>query len=102
MPPIMGAAMRCVTSQLMPISNDRGQDMINATPNETRRANLAQSRVRAKVEHAIRVFKHVFGFVKTSYRGSAKNAHRLFVACALANLLMARGHLFRVQGRSAS
>ena len=47
--------------------------------------------MRAKVEHAIGVIKCVFGFVKVRYRGGlAKNAHRLFVACALANLYIAR------------
>jgi hypothetical protein len=38
-----------------------------------------KSKVRAKVEHPIGVFKRVFGFVKLCYRGLKKNAHRLFV-----------------------
>jgi IS5 family transposase len=37
----------------------------------------------------------VFGFAKVRYRGLQKNAHRLLVACALANLFMARRHLLR-------
>ena len=45
--------------------------------------------MRAKVEHPIGVVKRVFGFVKVRYRGLAKNAHRLVVTCALANLLTA-------------
>jgi IS5 family transposase len=52
--------------------------------------------VRAKVEHIIGVIKRVFGFAKVRYRGLAKNAHRLFVTCALANLFMVRRHLLRM------
>jgi hypothetical protein len=39
--------------------------------------------------------KRVFGFVKVRYRGLKKNAHRLVVICALANLFTARRHLLR-------
>lgn len=60
--------------------------------------NRARSRVRARVEHTIGVIKRVFGFAKVRYRGIAKNANRLFVTCALANLFIARHHLFRAQG----
>lgn len=60
--------------------------------------NRARSRVRARVEHSIGVFKRVFGFTKVRYRGIAKNANRLFVACALANLFMVRHRLLRLQG----
>ncbi|MEW5865161.1 MAG: transposase [Pseudomonadota bacterium] len=60
--------------------------------------NRARSRVRARVEHSIGVIKRVFGFAKVRYRGIAKNANRLFVTCALANLFIARRHLFRAQG----
>jgi transposase, IS5 family len=51
-----------------------------------RARNQTKSKVRAKVEHSIGVIKRVFGFVKVRYRGLDKNAHRLFVTCALANL----------------
>jgi IS5 family transposase len=65
---------------------------------ETERAkNRTKSKVRAKVEHAIGVIKRVFGFVKVRYRGLAKNAHRLFVSCALANLYIARSQLMRTR-----
>jgi IS5 family transposase len=57
--------------------------------------NRTKSKVRAKVEHAIGVIKRVFGFAKVRYRGLKKNAHRLLVACALANLFIARCHLLR-------
>jgi IS5 family transposase len=60
--------------------------------------NRARSRVRARVEHSIGVIKRLFGFAKVRYRGIAKNANRLFVTCALANLFIARRHLFRAQG----
>ena len=63
-----------------------------------RAKNRTKSKVRAKVEHAFFVIKRVFGFVKVRYRGLAKNAQRLFVTCALANLFMARRHLLRRQG----
>lgn len=60
--------------------------------------NRNKSRIRARVEHAFGVIKGVFKFTKVRYRGLAKNGTRAFVACALANLFMARGHLLRAQG----
>ena len=60
--------------------------------------NRARSRVRARVEHMFGVIKRVFGFTKVRYRGIAKNANRLFVTCALANLFMVRHRLLRLQG----
>jgi transposase, IS5 family len=60
-----------------------------------RAKNRTKSSVRAKVEHAFGVIKRVFGFAKVRYRGIAKNANRLFVTCALANLFMARRRLLR-------
>jgi transposase, IS5 family len=62
-----------------------------------RARNRTKSKVRAKVEHSIGVIKRVFGFAKVRYRGLKKNAHRLIVACALANLFIARRHLLRWQ-----
>ncbi len=63
-----------------------------------RRINRARSRIRARVEHMIGVIKRVFGFAKVRYRGIAKNANRLFVTCALANLFLVRNRLLRLQG----
>jgi IS5 family transposase len=57
--------------------------------------------VRAKVEHPFLVIKRIFGFAKVCYRGIAKNANRLFVACALANLFMVRRTLLRAWHRYA-
>jgi IS5 family transposase len=63
-----------------------------------REKNRTKSRVRSRVEHAFGVIKRVFGFAKVRYRGLKKNAERLFVACALANLFMVRRRLLRPQG----
>lgn len=57
---------------------------------QDRARNRTKSKVRAKVEHPLLVIKRIFGFRKVRYRGLDKNAHRLFVTCALANLFMAR------------
>ena len=55
-----------------------------------RAKNRNKSRVRAKVEHQFGIIKRQFGFSKVRYRGLDKNAHRLFVACALSNLVVAK------------
>jgi IS5 family transposase len=62
-----------------------------------RAKNRTKSKVRAKVEHPIGVIKRVFGFAKVRYRGLKKNAHRLWVACALANLFLVRRQLLCFQ-----
>lgn len=62
--------------------------------NELERAkNRTKSSVRSKVEHVFQVMKLQFGFVKLRYRGLKKNAHRLFVTCALVNLFLSRRKL---------
>jgi transposase, IS5 family len=58
-----------------------------------RAKNRSKSSVRARVEHVFGVIKRVFGFQKVRYRGLNKNAHRLFVTCALANLFVVRTRL---------
>jgi transposase, IS5 family len=63
---------------------------------EVQRAkNRSKSRVRSKVEHVFQILKLKFGFVKVRYRGLQKNGNRLFAACALVNLFMARKKLLR-------
>lgn len=52
--------------------------------------NRTKSRIRSRVEHSIGVIKRVFGFRKVRYRGLAKNANRLFVTAALANIFLVR------------
>jgi IS5 family transposase len=60
------------------------------------RKNRNKSHVRAKVEHPFLVLKRIFGFAKVRYRGIAKNAERLYVACALINLFQLRRSLLRL------
>ncbi|WP_428240787.1 transposase [Gynuella sp.] len=45
--------------------------------------------MRAKVEPILGVMKGRFGVTRVRYKGLAKNAHHLFVSCALVNLVMA-------------
>ena len=52
--------------------------------------NRTKSRIRSRVEHSIGVIKRVFGFAKVRYRGLAKNANRVFVTAALANIFLVR------------
>jgi transposase, IS5 family len=77
--------------------NERAYGGKKLTPRQKQR-NRNKSRIRARVEHAFGVIKGVFRFTKVRYRGLAKNGTRAFVACALANLFMARGYLLRTQG----
>ena len=64
--------------------------------NEAERArNRIKSQIRSRVERVFGVIKGVFGFVKVRYRGLEKNAHRLFVTCALANIYLVRRRLLR-------
>ena len=64
--------------------------------NEVERArNRIKSHIRSRVEHAFGIIKGVFHFTKVRYRGLKKNAHRLFVTCALANLYLVRKRLLR-------
>ena len=47
----------------------------------------------AKVEHPFRVIKRQFGYVKTRYRGLAKNRAQLFTLFSLGNLFLVRRKL---------
>lgn len=58
-----------------------------------RSKNRTKSKVRAKGEHPFLVLKQIFGFNKVRYRGLDKNATRLFVACGLVNIYLARRRL---------
>jgi len=57
------------------------------------RINRIIAGVRAKVEHPFRVIKRQFGYVKTRYRGLAKNRAQLFTLFALGNLFLVRRRL---------
>ena len=52
-----------------------------------------KAQVRARGEHAFRVVKRQFGYVKVRYRGLAKNTAQLHMLFALANVWMVRGKL---------
>jgi IS5 family transposase len=65
----------------------------NGIDEQERAKNRTKSSVRSKVEHVFQVMKLKFGFVKLRYRGLKKNAHRLFVTCALVNLFLSRQKL---------
>ena len=58
----------------------------------------AKAQVRAKVEHPFRVIKRQFGYVKTRFRGLAKNTAQLVTLFALSNLWMVRRHLLTNAG----
>lgn len=64
---------------------------------EDRARNRYKSKVRARVEHPFWIMKGLFGFRKVRYRGLAKNAHHLFVSCALVNMAMARKKLLQAR-----
>ncbi|KAF1307427.1 IS5 family transposase [Pseudomonas putida] len=63
-----------------------------------RKIEKAKAQVRAKVEHPFRVIKRQFGYVKTRFRGLAKNTVQLVTRFALSNLWMARRHLLSNTG----
>jgi transposase, IS5 family len=55
--------------------------------------NHRQSQTRAKVEHAFRVVKHLWGYQKVRYKGLFKNTAQVFSLFALADLYLARHDL---------
>lgn len=61
-----------------------------------RASNRTKSRVRAKVEHVFHIMKCQFGYRKVRYRGLDKNAHHLFIKCALVNLVLSKRRLLRL------
>jgi len=56
-----------------------------------------KSRIRALVEDTFSIIKRGFKYTNVRYRGLHKDGTRAFVACALANQFMVRGHLLRTQ-----
>ena len=52
--------------------------------------NRKNNRVRARVEHAFGIIKHLWGYRKVRYRGLANNAAQLVTLFALANLYLVR------------
>lgn len=57
------------------------------------RIEKLKAQVRARGEHAFRVVKRQFGYVKVRYRGLAKNTAQLHMLFALANIWMVRHRL---------
>jgi len=55
--------------------------------------NRLIAKVRSRVEHPFRVLKRQFGYIKTRYRGLAKNRSQLFSLFALGNLYLVRRRL---------
>ena len=90
-------AIRQVAPKARDFTNRRGTRSHGLTE-EKQMTNRRKSSVRAKVEHPFLIIKRLFGFTKVCYRGMAKNGNRFFVACALANLFVARSLLMRIQG----
>jgi len=60
-----------------------------------KRRHRKHASIRAKVGHPFRVIKRQFGYIKTPYRGRAKNTAQLYGLFALANLYMARRSLMQ-------
>lgn len=79
-------------------TNKKGSRYVTLSDADRNR-NRSKSKVRAKVEHVFGVMKGRFGFTKVRYKGLAKNAHHLFVSCALVNLLMAKKSLLKQRSR---
>jgi IS5 family transposase len=52
------------------------------------RDRIEHPQVRARGEHAFRVIKRQFGYLKVRYRGLTKNTAQLHTLCALANIWM--------------
>ena len=87
-----------VLAELAPNARDftqRKGSRYRSLSDQERVTNREKSRVRARVEHVFGVMKGQFGFTKVRYKGLAKNAHHLFVACALVNLVMVKKALLR-------
>jgi IS5 family transposase len=78
-----------------PEDSDRRQFREIPEEDDERTRNHTKPKVLAKVEHVLHVMKRQFGFTKVRYRGLDKNAHFLFVNCALFNLVMAKKRLLR-------
>ncbi len=67
----------------------RGSDL--SSTQKKRNRKLAS--VRAKVEHAFRIMKCQFGYIKTRYRGLEKNTVQVYSLMALGNLYKVRYQL---------
>jgi len=73
--------------------NRRARSKAHPLTERQREINRIRSSSRARGEHAFRIIKHLWGFVKTRYRGLAKNLARAETMFALANLYQLRRRL---------
>jgi IS5 family transposase len=62
----------------------------------------AKAQIRARVEHPFHVVKNLFAHKKARYKGLAKNRAQLFSLFGLANLVIAKKRLLRLQAQVAS
>lgn len=53
-------------------------------------ASRHKSKTRSRVEHIFGIMKCQFGYNKERYKGLAKNAHSLYMKCALINLVISK------------
>ena len=81
---------RCVNWQITLRLGKRKQQKHTSWGHLTEHAEKFKASFRAKVEHAFRVIKREFGYIKTRYRGLKKNTAQLITLFALSNIWTAR------------
>ena len=95
-----GERIKTVAPNAQDFTNEKGRRNAPLTDRQKEK-NRTKSKVRAAVEHPFLTIKQGFDFTKVCYKGLAKNAHRFFVACGLANLYRMRHWLMRQDRRGA-
>lgn len=68
----------------------------------TQALERVKAQIRARVEHPFHVVKNLFKHKKARYKGLAKNNAQMFTLFALANLVIAKKRLLRLQTQGAS
>lgn len=89
-----GAVMKESAPNAKDFTQKKGSRYRKLTDKE-RSQNSSKSKVRSKVEHLFGIIKGRFGFTKVRYRGLDKNAHHVYVSCALANIVVVKKQLKR-------
>jgi IS5 family transposase len=89
------AVLREYAPKAKDFTQKKGSRYRSLSPDERAR-NRTKSKVRSKVEHVFHVMKRQFGYRKVRYRGLDKNAHHLFIKCALVNLVLSKRRLLRL------
>jgi IS5 family transposase len=80
-------------ASLLGIGRKPARQLLGKLHPEDEKINRIIAMVRARVEHPFRVLKRQFGYMKTRYRGLAKNRAQLFTLFALGNLFLVRRRL---------